>query len=291
MLTAEQRQLRTGRIGSSDAAAILGLDPYRSAADVWLEKTGQVEPFVGNEATERGNLLEPVLLKWAKTQIPTASGICDETCFIHPSGLLIANLDDAVWQSVDGTLVPTEIIEAKSTVMGEDWGEPGTDQVPERVNVQIAEQFACVPTARLVWVPVLIPGYRSFDWRMYRVPRNDELVSIVEASCLEFMEKYVVPRVRPSDYKPSLEVLKRVRREPNKTVPISDELIDHLILARAAKSQANKACEEAEAEVLAAIGDAECGAGTAAKVTYMETNRKGYVVASTTYRTLRTKKL
>jgi len=28
-------------IGGSDVAAILGLSPYRSAVDVWLEKTGQ----------------------------------------------------------------------------------------------------------------------------------------------------------------------------------------------------------------------------------------------------------
>lgn len=45
-------------IGGSELAAILGLDQYRSPLDVWLQKTGRVEPFEGNEATFRGQVFE-----------------------------------------------------------------------------------------------------------------------------------------------------------------------------------------------------------------------------------------
>lgn len=40
---AEWLQART-RIGGSDASAIVGMNPYKSTTDLWLEKTGQTQP-------------------------------------------------------------------------------------------------------------------------------------------------------------------------------------------------------------------------------------------------------
>ena len=47
MITELERQSRAMTIGSSDAAAILGLNPYQNAYGVWAEKRGMVEPFTG----------------------------------------------------------------------------------------------------------------------------------------------------------------------------------------------------------------------------------------------------
>lgn len=286
MITAEQRLLRADKIGSSDAAAILGLDPYRSAADVWLEKTGQADGFGGNEHTERGNLLEPAVRLWAGAKLGKLMH-SDVNC-VHPSRLLAANLDAAVYDSIGRSVV--EIVEVKTTVNCDEWGEAGTDQVPERVLVQVHHQFACVPSATVAWVPVLMPGFQSFDFRMYRVERNDDLARMVERAGLDFMRRHVIPGVRPDDFKPSLEVLRRVRREPNKTVPVDDAVLDNYVTARAAKKQAEEIYERAQADLIAALGDAERGEGTAVVVTYMTTKRRGYTVAETECRHLRTKK-
>lgn len=63
MLTPEQLELRKDGIGASDVAAIVGLSPWRTAMDVWLEhpQIAIKPPFTGNEATEGGNILEPVI--------------------------------------------------------------------------------------------------------------------------------------------------------------------------------------------------------------------------------------
>lgn len=37
-------EARGYRIGGSDASAVLGMNPYKSTTDLWLEKTGQVKP-------------------------------------------------------------------------------------------------------------------------------------------------------------------------------------------------------------------------------------------------------
>lgn len=55
---AEWLKLRSQYIGGSDAAAVIGLNPYKSPYTLWAEKTGQVAPFEGNIATHVGTYLE-----------------------------------------------------------------------------------------------------------------------------------------------------------------------------------------------------------------------------------------
>lgn len=37
-------QARVNRIGGSDASAIVGLNPYKTNIDLYMEKTGQITP-------------------------------------------------------------------------------------------------------------------------------------------------------------------------------------------------------------------------------------------------------
>ena len=54
----EWKALRGQYIGGSDAAAVVGLNPYRSQYSLWAEKTGRLPGFEGNLATEVGTYLE-----------------------------------------------------------------------------------------------------------------------------------------------------------------------------------------------------------------------------------------
>ncbi len=42
---------RQTRLHATDVASIMGLNSRRTAHTVWLEKTGRLEPWAGNEAT------------------------------------------------------------------------------------------------------------------------------------------------------------------------------------------------------------------------------------------------
>jgi len=48
-------------IGGSDVGAILGVNPYRSRMDVWLDKTGRGGEVADNYAMARGRAMEPFL--------------------------------------------------------------------------------------------------------------------------------------------------------------------------------------------------------------------------------------
>ena len=59
----EWLQWRKGGLGGSDAAAILGLSPFKTRERLLLELSGQVEPEQANFAMRRGSRLEPIARK------------------------------------------------------------------------------------------------------------------------------------------------------------------------------------------------------------------------------------
>jgi putative phage-type endonuclease len=284
-ITTEQRELRRKFIGSSDAPAILGVDPHRSAYDVYLEKTGQADGFEGNADTDRGTLLEPVLIQWAAQQLK--GGLVPCQFVVRPDApALCANLDAFLRPCDDAP--GGAVIEAKTATNADEWGDPGTDEVPDRVLIQTHHAMYLVG-CRLAFVPVLLPVFGRFDFRLYKVERNDELADVVAQRGIAFWREHVEPRVPPTGCLPSLEVLKRVRRQPNKIIPVPDELVDAVILTRAARKDAEESCKDAEVALLTALGDAEGGQYSRGSLSYLETKRKGYTVEATTFRSLRIK--
>lgn len=59
----EWLSLRRQFIGGSDAGAVVGLNPYKSAYTLWAEKTGKIPEFEGNLITEVGSYLEDFVAK------------------------------------------------------------------------------------------------------------------------------------------------------------------------------------------------------------------------------------
>lgn len=58
-------EFRSKGIGSSDCAAILGISPFKTKLQLWLNKTGiGPDTFTGNFATARGTELEPKIRDW-----------------------------------------------------------------------------------------------------------------------------------------------------------------------------------------------------------------------------------
>lgn len=91
-LTTKQLAERMTGIGGSDAPVVVGANPYKSRYELWLEKTGQKEPFAGNDATYWGQVMEPILLKefahrWGvKVKRPRKT-------YRHPNGFMLCHLD------------------------------------------------------------------------------------------------------------------------------------------------------------------------------------------------------
>jgi len=245
-ITAEQRATRARYLGSSDAPAVLGVDPWRSAADVYMEKVYGVEEARG-EALDRGNDFESGLVAWAARQLGREIAeeqpeYVDGILICHPDAILAGERREGV--------------EAKTTSLPKEYGAEGTDQVPERVIVQAHVQMHCA-RLEVVWVPVLLAEFDRLARRLYRVERNDDLVRAVVDGCSLFWRDHVEAKVPPVGSLPSPEVLKRVRREPESWAAVDPDLVSRYEAAHESLKAAEFDKGNAWSELVAAAGDAE----------------------------------
>jgi putative phage-type endonuclease len=274
-LTPDELARRRSFITATDVPAILGLSPWRNAADVYMSKVHGVET-PSNKAMEAGTLLESSVMKWAETQLGP----------IHLGDWRVAE-NGINAASLDGTLADGgDVVEGKTSgITGPgnpyQWGEPGTDEIPDYYLLQVQTQLLC--TGKLVgWVPALIGG-RGFV--MFRVEANIELHQVIETRSAEFWSA-VQAKTMP-DQLPRLETLKYLRREPGKVVDIPSDIAAAYVRAKITETDAVREAEEAQRRLLAAIGDAEACRFNGGGFTYYEQKRKGYTVQDSSYRVLR----
>lgn len=282
-ITEQQKQERRKYLGSSDISAVMGLNPWRNASDVYLEKTGRLDDAEMSPMAEAGTRFEAVTLEWCGEQIGAKIG--PSQMFIHANGLLACNLDGLIADR-------HQIAEAKMTGMTEDWGEPMTGEVPPYVACQCHHQmFVLGPDWRRVWVPVAFVGIRRIEFKLYFVDWDDAVTPGVGATGERFMREHVLADVPPANFQPSTEVLNRVRRVPNKTVQLEAALLDEYLSLSAAAKSAKELADAAQDRLKAALGDAEAGRTPSGQtVTFFTLMRKGYFVRASSFRVLRVAK-
>ncbi len=251
MLTKEQREQRKSCIGSSDMSAILGLDPFKNAADVYLEKTGKLKEQTESKVMKRGNYLEPAILNYAEDVL----GNLARSCFFKaPGGLPMASNTDAM-------VIETEYpVEAKSVglFVGEVWGEEGSDVMPDRVIIQCHVHMICTDSD-FCHVPVYL-SVREFV--MFGVELREKIKMVIIEKAVRFWGYNVVGDNPPEDTIPSAEVMKRIRREPKTIIDIPPDcapLVTEWQEAKAAFKLAEKAKDEARSRVVNLLGTSEAG--------------------------------
>lgn len=248
-ITAQQREQRRHHLGSSDMASILGVDPWRNAYDVFLEKTGKVEDLKENEAMYLGTALEDGVLTFAEDQL----GKLKRNQYRSAQGFPIASNIDAI------VVASEEPVEAKTAgllgPMAEPWGDPGTDDLPDRVIIQAHCHMLCTDK-EICHVPALLGG-KGFV--MYHVTLDKVILDLIMEKSTEFWDDYVLKDVPPPDVMPSYAMAKRMKRTPGKVVKIDEVLVVNWESAKGNLKVAKEIREAAEAELLTALGDADAG--------------------------------
>lgn len=170
---AERRQ----GIGASESAAVLGLSPYRTALDVYLDKVGDAPPLADSEAMYWGRELEGAILRRYMRDTGRELQTVQRTyrSELHP---FMTATPDAVGAD--------RLVEVKTAGMrsADQWGEPGTDAVPVQYLVQVTHQMI-VTGHQLADLAVLIGGQ---DYRVYAVQLDAELAAAIIARETEFWQ-------------------------------------------------------------------------------------------------------
>lgn len=180
-----QGMRREEGIGSSEVAVVLGLNPYRSAWNLWAEKAGLVRPFEGNEKTKWGLRLEhPIALAWEEE---TGRQLYTCATYQHPEHPWAFASPDRLTSHPAEVCAATEIIEIKTAGYADRWGEPGTDQVPKEYAIQWMWQ-ALVTGLHRGEIAVLIGGS---DFRRYPMQARPTLQAAMFAKVKKWWETHI----------------------------------------------------------------------------------------------------
>lgn len=161
--------VRQQGIGSSDAAAAVGLHPFKSPLALWLEKTGRqpAPPPPTEGPLYWGQALEPLVAKYYSQQ--TGRRVRRVNAVLqHPDpelGWMLANLDREVVGCPD-----VQVLECKT--VGLQGARLWREGVPEYVQLQVLHQLAVTGKAAAD-VAVLLGGHQ---WEIHRIERDEELI-------------------------------------------------------------------------------------------------------------------
>lgn len=114
------KALRHKHIGGSDAAAVVGLNPFCSPYSLWAEKTGKVPGFGGNLATEVGSFLEEFVAKKFEQETGKKVRRINQSILNDKYPFAIANIDrDVVGEDAGLEIKSTTELNSKRFKNGE----------------------------------------------------------------------------------------------------------------------------------------------------------------------------
>ena len=169
-------------IGSSDTAAILGISPWKTPLDVYLDK---VQPRV--EITDpdklrvlnRGKRMEPYVIDL----------LAEETGLeIVRRGERYVDLEyDFLAAEIDAEAASGENIEIKtvSPFKAKEWGEQQSDEIP--VHYAAQAMHALMITGRKICIFGVLIG--ADDFRIYRIERDDVTIAAIRAKEIAFWKR------------------------------------------------------------------------------------------------------
>jgi len=217
MLTAEQKEARLSGLGGSDAGAVLGVNPYRTPFDVWLEKTGRSVPenIDDKPAVHFGNVLEDVVADEfsRRTGLKVRRQNLMQACAKQP--YLLANVDRMVVGRVavfagdaDEVCLKKAGLECKTAgpFMTDAYGAQnfsvsdegvfsidGPAVVPAHYEAQ-CRHYMHVLDADVWFLAVLIGGQ---DYRMFAIERDADIEREYREKMRTYWELYVECDVSP----------------------------------------------------------------------------------------------
>jgi putative phage-type endonuclease len=279
---------RKSGVGGSDVAAILGLSSFKTAYEIWLEKTSP-EALPGANAVDElervqfGRLMEDIIAREYARREGVKVRRRNELVRHPRYSWMIANVD----RLIDGRRCGLECknVDAMAFRLG-DWGQPGTDQAPDEYVLQC--QHYMVVLDYPVWhLAACVGGNRLVQ---FVIERDNELAEMIVEAEHEFWRRVETREPPALDYEhpttPGL--LTRLYPGTNgETIQLGDDIAHwHHVKEQADRlaKQYEDVSKAARNHILEAIGPAAIGLlpdGSAYRRKVIE--RRAYTVEPSSY--------
>lgn len=168
-------------IGASESGAILGLNPWRTAVDVWIEKTGEAKPLEDNLNMRLGRDLEPVI----KRLFEEETGLKVR----QDNKIRIDDEHDFITTNLDGMVIGEKVpVEYKTMTK---WD----GDIPSYYYCQIQHQMMVTNTPYCYFV-VLVLGLNK-QLVVEKYDRDDHFVAMMRQELVDFWNKNVIDGAIP----------------------------------------------------------------------------------------------
>lgn len=238
-LTKEQLAMRKQGLGGSEIAALVGLNKWMTPLDVWRSKCDPTYAVEVTAPMERGIYLEDGIAKWYAHR--TGATLHETGTLVHPSISLVIATPDRIAKLPDSTVDVS--IKSPGPWTQDDWGEPGTDEVPDAYLVQVQWELI-VLGAHYDIRRAHVAAPLGNDLAIFNVLGDSDLQSHLVEQGQRFWRDYVQTGTPPpiDGSESSANFLKsRFPRNTDKTIPgdaETDELMRRLMSVRAAGAKA-----------------------------------------------------
>jgi len=241
----EWHENRRKGIGGSDVAAIMGINPWKTPYQVYLEKRGETPAWDGNLATRWGQELEPVIRQWYTTETGRIVTIPEDIIQSDKYPILLANLD--------GVTDDGRVLEIKTARLARGWGEPGTDEIPDYYATQ-CHHYMLVTGMERCDVAASIGGAPPC---LYHLEADKSVSDIIIQECHAFWD--MVQNGTPPPPVSYADAVARYGKSAGKNQIVASEEMVTLIRKLSANREAAKIIEELDNEIkmklISAMGD------------------------------------
>lgn len=251
----EWREQRTHGIGGSDVAALMGLSPWKTPLQLWLEKTGREQP---KDISERayvafGNTMEPVIGTWYKAHNPTmlvkrvnAMARSIERPWAQ------ASLDYEIRDDLSHTWGVLEIKTARSA---KDW----KDGVPLYYQTQVLH-YLSVTGRDYAHVCVFFRDTCEYETYLIRRDEHEDDIRAIDDAVDRFWRHYVEHDIMPTIKAEDTGAISRLFADSNGNIDYTDAesfdvLVDTYRHAREDEKEAKRQKDSAAAKLMEMIGE------------------------------------
>lgn len=253
-------------IGGSDAGAVCGLNPYRTAIQVYYDKTSDLIEDVDNEAMRQGRELE----EYVARRFCEASGKkvrrANAMFYDEKNPFMLADVDRMIVGENAGLECKTA-----SPYSEEKWRD---DKIPLSYQLQ-CYHYMSVCNADSWYIAVLIYGR---DFKYYRIERDDEVIENLIRIEKEFWNEYVLKQVIPDpdgSKTADVAIAERFKESKSITIPLTgfDERLERRqeLLSLLEKIETEKRQIEQEQKLY--LGDAEIAENESYRVSWKNISR------------------
>ena len=262
---------------STDAAAICGRSPWRTAWEVFLDKTGQLPDEPPSERMLMGLRLEGFIAELYQEK--TKAELTVPGLRWHP---------EIPWMGANcDRLAPDRIVELKFASTHRGWGEEATDEIPDFYNLQVHHQMIVMGMSRAD----LAVFFGSGVFRIFPVQKDPALAAFLVETEAEFWRKHILLKTPPEpdwEHKRTQAIVKALYPATGGMLEIGGPEILEILASYegwAAEAKAAEAHKDAlKAKIIVAMGNAAeavCPDGTVIRRPLVQ--RKSYSVPAVEY--------